>query len=255
MTENNQIPESLPVPPTPPTPPSRFGPRFPWFGIVLVVLGIVFFLNQFKVNLVQNWWALFILIPALGSLGASWRAWRSSGRFNAAARSSLGSGLVILTVALIFLLGLSWSTYWPLMLIVPGFSMLLGGIPEHELAEHKYLRRFVGLGFWFGIAGMLLGGAFLFKNLSPELFTKLFGSFRWYGVFVIIPAVGAIVNSFLLRRDNEGRFTVPAKVLLGVGLLMLVLAAFILSPLPWNILYAVLLVGAGLIVMLTAWLK
>ena len=238
-----------------PTPTLQHKSYFPWAGIVLVILGIVFLLRQFKIDFLQNWWALFILIPALGSLSSAWAAWRKSGKFNSVARSALGGGLVILTVALMFLFSLNWIIYWPLMLIVPGFSMLLGAIPDKEMEDHKNLHHFAGLGIWFGIAAMLLGGAFLFKNLSPDLFMKLFGSFRWYGLFVIIPAIGAIVNGFILFRENGNHFNLASKVLLGIGLLMFVIAGFILSTLQWNALYAVILIAVGIIVMLTAWLK
>lgn len=244
-----------PVPTNEQTPQTRQRGHFPWAGVVLVILGLVFLLRTFKVDFLQNWWALFILIPAIGSFGNSWNAWRKEGKFNNAARSSLGGGLVILTVALMFLLNLSWVIYWPLMVIVPGFSMLLGSIPDAKMEAHKSLHHFAGLGVWFGIAAMLLGGAFLFKNLDAYHFTRLFGSFRWYGIFVIIPAIGALINGFTLYHENGNHFHMPSRVLLGIGLLMLVVAGFILSPLPWNILYAVILIAVGLIVMLTAFLR
>lgn len=244
-----------PVPTEPQTPEQKRRGHFPWAGVVLIILGLVFLLRIFKVDFLQNWWALFILIPALGSFGNAWNAWQKSGKFDRHARGALGGGLVILTVALMFLLNLNWVYYWPLMLIVPGFSMLLGAIPDSEMEKHQNLHHFAGLGVWFGAAAMLLGGAFLFKNLYTYEFTRLFGSSRWYGVFVIIPAIGAIVNGLMLFRENGNHFNMPSRVLLGIGLLMLVLAGFILSPLNWSALGAVILIALGLIVMLTAWLR
>lgn len=244
-----------PVPPIEPIPTPRRKLPIPWVGIILVVLGIVFLLRQFKVNILTNWWALFILASALGILSTSWSTWQKNGRFDSSVRSTFGGGLVILTLALMFLFDLRWALYWPLMLIVFGLSMMLSNIPDKNAQPHKDLHHYASLGFWFGIAGMLLGAAFLFKNLAAYEFARLFGSFRWYGVFVILPAIGALVSSYKLYRENDHHFVLSARILLGIGLLTLVIAGFILSPLPWNVLYAVILIALGIIVMLIAWLK
>lgn len=244
-----------PVPSNEPPPAPRRKASIPWAGIILVILGIVFLLRQFNVYVLSNWWALFILAAALGTLSSSWTAWRKNGRFDSSARSALGGGLVILTLALMFLFDLRWAIYWPLMLIAFGLSIFLSSIPDRKTEPQNNLQRYTHLGIWFGIAAALLGGAFLFKNLAAYKFTRLFGSFRWYGVFVVLPAIGAIVSSFRLYHENGKRFVLPARILLGIGLLTLVVAGFILSPLPWNVLYAVILIALGIIVMLIAWLK
>ena len=49
-------------------------------GAVLIALGIIFFLQNTAGIELNNWWALFILIPALGSFGAAWRAYEKDGR-------------------------------------------------------------------------------------------------------------------------------------------------------------------------------
>lgn len=94
-------------------------------GVVLIALGVIFlFDNAFGVEL-DNWWALFILIPAVVKLNNAWRRYRRAGRWTSSARSALTGGLLIGTVALIFLFELSWSLFWPVLLIILGAGILL----------------------------------------------------------------------------------------------------------------------------------
>ena len=98
-------------------------------GVVLIGLGLLFLANNvFGVELVHNWWALFILIPAAANLNRAWERYRRDGRWSAAARGSLTGGLLIATVAFIFLLDLNWAIFWPVLLIILGFSILLRGV-------------------------------------------------------------------------------------------------------------------------------
>lgn len=79
-----------------------------WFALALIVVGAIFLLRNYVGFELGNWWALFILIPAFGSLAASWNAWRS-GMHPTAVTSPLIGGLLMLTVAAIFLLELEWG--------------------------------------------------------------------------------------------------------------------------------------------------
>jgi hypothetical protein len=95
-------------------------------GVVLIILGGLFLLANFLPgSFVTNWWAVFILIPALYSFNRAWRSYRRHGRLTPGGRSSLIGGLLILTVALIFLLGLDWGVVWPVFIIIIGLSILL----------------------------------------------------------------------------------------------------------------------------------
>lgn len=95
-------------------------------GVVLIALGGLFLLsNVLSVSFVTNWWAVFILIPALYSLNRAWRSYGENGRLTASGRSSLVGGLLILTVALIFLLNLDWGVVWPVFVIIIGLGLLL----------------------------------------------------------------------------------------------------------------------------------
>lgn len=95
-------------------------------GLILITLGVIFLADDyFTFRFFDNWWALFILIPAYSNLSRAWRRYRVTGRWSASARGGLVGGLILTLVALIFLFELSWSLFWPLILIVLGIGLLL----------------------------------------------------------------------------------------------------------------------------------
>lgn len=95
-------------------------------GVVLIGLGVIFLLNNFfDIQLINNWWALFILIPAVVNLNNAWQRYKEAGHWTEAAIGSLTGGLLIGTVAMIFLFELSWSLFWPVLLIILGLTILM----------------------------------------------------------------------------------------------------------------------------------
>jgi hypothetical protein len=94
-------------------------------GVILLVLGGVLLLQNFGITTAFNWWALFILLPAVGAFGAAWTAYRQTGRLGAAARGSLIGGIILSMVAVAFLFNLNWALVGPALLILAGFGILL----------------------------------------------------------------------------------------------------------------------------------
>lgn len=95
-------------------------------GLVLIGLGLFFLLNNFvNVRLFDNWWAIFILIPAVANLRTAWQRYREAGAWTESAVSALTGGLLIGAVAMIFLFNLSFGTFWPVLLIILGFGILV----------------------------------------------------------------------------------------------------------------------------------
>jgi hypothetical protein len=98
-------------------------------GVVLILLGVVFLLQNMGAGLPENWWAFFILIPAVGAFGAAWNSYqRSEGQLTASARGSLIGGLVLTMIAVSFLLNLNWGILWPILLIIVGVGALLNAV-------------------------------------------------------------------------------------------------------------------------------
>lgn len=94
-------------------------------GAVLIALGVIFLLQNFGGVRLNNWWALFILIPAIGSFSTAWHFYRQTGKFNRPARGALFSGLVLLLITGTFLFNLNWNMILPVLLIVLGLGMLI----------------------------------------------------------------------------------------------------------------------------------
>jgi hypothetical protein len=97
-------------------------------GLVLIAIGAIFLLNNFTDFHLDNWWALFILIPAFGALGNFLRARRKDGRMSHEARGSLIGSLILFFIAAVFLFGWSWGAVWPVFLIIAGIGALLSGL-------------------------------------------------------------------------------------------------------------------------------
>jgi hypothetical protein len=93
-------------------------------GVALIILGGVFMFQNMGALLIHNWWALFILLPALGSFATAYGAYRSSGRLTPLARNSLVGGLILTAIAGFFLLDLDWARWWPTLLILAGVGAL-----------------------------------------------------------------------------------------------------------------------------------
>lgn len=95
-------------------------------GAALIVVGLFFLMtNVFSFTFGGNWWAVFILIPALYNLQRAWSAYQQAGSITSKVRSNLVGALMIGAVALIFLFGLNIGRWWPMFLIIFGVSVLL----------------------------------------------------------------------------------------------------------------------------------
>jgi len=108
-------------------------------GGVLILIGIVFVVRNVTGFSLDNWWALFILIPALGSLLTSYQKYQRNGRrFTGASRGPLIGGLFLLGLTAVFLFKLDWSRIWPLVLILAGLGVLLGSLErKNDGVEEK----------------------------------------------------------------------------------------------------------------------
>ena len=98
-------------------------------GAALILLGVIFMLQNMGALQLHNWWALFILLPALGSFATAYGAYRTNGgRLNVTARGSIIGGLIFTAIAAFFLFDLESNLFWPVLLILAGVGMLINAI-------------------------------------------------------------------------------------------------------------------------------
>jgi 4-hydroxybenzoate polyprenyltransferase len=97
-------------------------------GVILIVLGVIFLLQSMRGFYLNNWWALFILIPAVGSFADAWNRYRQDGRLSRRVRGGLISGCVFLLITAAFLFNWNWGLVLPVLLIVWGITLLLNSL-------------------------------------------------------------------------------------------------------------------------------
>jgi len=97
-------------------------------GVVLIVLGVIFLLQNVRGFTLNNWWALFILIPAFGSFADAWNTYRQTARLNRRVRGALISGCVFLLITAAFLFNWNWGLVLPVLLIIWGVTLLLNSL-------------------------------------------------------------------------------------------------------------------------------
>lgn len=224
-----------------------------WWGLGLIFLGAIFLLQA--VGVIKgsfNWWAIFILIPAFTALSGAWFAFkRSEGTFNVLVRNGLGGGLIILTVGLMFLFNLDWGIWWPLMLIVPGFNVMLNGKPDPALVVGVKAERMVTLALWIGAGMILLGGGFLVQNLGIADLHTLSAPFRWWAIAILIPAVGGFYNAWKIYQHDQ-QVSWAVRSLAGFGAICLIVGGVAFIGIPWVWLFPLILIGIGVAILLSA---
>lgn len=96
-------------------------------GLAIVVIGGLLLARNLGYELFfldfHNWWAFFILLAAIGPLQQAFSFYRKEGLGAAVANSLVSAGAIVF-VALMFLLDLSFWTWWPLFVIIGGLYMM-----------------------------------------------------------------------------------------------------------------------------------
>jgi len=98
-------------------------------ALVVIAIGAFFLLDNlgfhFSLPYLRRWWAWLILVGTLVPLSTAFQRWREVGRADAAVLHSLLSAAGIAMVAAMFLIPLSWATWWPVFVIYGGLHMLI----------------------------------------------------------------------------------------------------------------------------------
>ncbi|MGZ3701164.1 MAG: hypothetical protein ACXWSD_05245, partial [Bdellovibrionota bacterium] len=87
-------------------------------GLIMVGLGCLFLAKGSGVPVPENWWAFFVLLPAIPYLARAWADF-SRGEVSAAFRPFL-KAMMFVAISAAFLLNLDWERVWPVFLIFAG---------------------------------------------------------------------------------------------------------------------------------------
>lgn len=224
-----------------------------WGGLVLVLLGVIFLFQQVGNFSFRNWWALFILIPALSSIGAAWGVYRNTGRFThpGVLGPLYGAGYPLM-VTLIFLFELNWGDWWPVFVMWGALGMLASGVGFNLSRDHevrlpaRVARPWIG---WTGLGAFLFGLAFLYFNL-----THFFLGGNWWAIFIFFPAVGGLISTIRLAQARGG-FGALAVLNLSAALVIAAVGTIALMGLDWNLILPIALIAAGILAFLSAVLR
>ncbi len=98
-------------------------------GAILILLGVVFLLQNTGTLIFGNWWALFILLPAVGAFSAAWRSYdRDGGQISGATLGSLIAGLVFTGLTVVLFFGFDLTFIGPAALILIGVGVLAAAL-------------------------------------------------------------------------------------------------------------------------------
>ena len=95
-------------------------------GAVFILIGVLLMMQNFGAMEFRNWWALFILIPAFGSLAAAWRIFENNDALlTPMVIGPLFTSMILFAITAAFLFDLNWGILGPVLLILLGVSALL----------------------------------------------------------------------------------------------------------------------------------
>jgi hypothetical protein len=95
---------------------------------ILVGVGILFLLQNLGYAIPTNLWSLLLLIPAIFALAGLWKKYQANGgRFGPGMAGSLITAVILIGLTIVFLfdIDINWGLFWPVLLIVIGFAVLL----------------------------------------------------------------------------------------------------------------------------------
>ncbi len=95
-------------------------------GLVLIILGLVFLFQNITGVSFGNWWALFILMPALWAFWSAWGFYQQEGKITQRVANMVYGGMFPFLIAVLFLFSLDWGRLWPLFLILAGVGVVFG---------------------------------------------------------------------------------------------------------------------------------
>jgi hypothetical protein len=108
--------------------PSSYSKNKNWMaGVILIAIGLIFLATNVSGFYLNNWWALFILIPAVVNFGNAYADYKENGRLTKKGTGSITGGLILSLVGCTFLFSWDWGVIWPAFLIIGGIGALLGG--------------------------------------------------------------------------------------------------------------------------------
>lgn len=98
-------------------------------GLALIVIGGLFLARNLGVDLFflhfDNWWAIFILVASFVPLAGALKNMKAGGPASVTYYGFINAAIIAF-VAIVFLMDLSFFTWWPVFIIFAGFYAIVG---------------------------------------------------------------------------------------------------------------------------------
>ncbi len=215
-------------------------------AVILILIGVVFLVKRLGLVDIENWWALFILIPAISSLSTLIQDLRRGISITAVIAQGILGALFPAAIAAMLLFNLSWVKFWPIFIILAGFSMLLSGFLPATRGLESLIKSAQPWLISSGLAVILTGSLFFIQTLKIFDITK-FGS-NWWGLPILVAAMGGVIAAYFSYQAGE-------KTKTGLNLLAALILSipgfFALLGLQPNIIIPLLIIAVGLILIIT----
>ncbi len=230
-------------PPAPTTRTHATASLLAWGGTTLLAIGLLVIALNLADVLTARWWAMFILLPGVALAYAATMARKLSGALTLLVRLTASVSAILLTVASMFLLGLNWATWWPLMLLVTGAATAWVGIEPRNMAQQPNLSGLASLLRWTGTTMALLSFVFLANGTTMADLGRVSDQIAWWSAFILMPALGAGLSARQAYRHNHA--TTAAWLSL-ISAALVISAVLQLLSLSWTFsLMGILLIASG----------
>lgn len=215
-------------------------------AIILILIGVVFLIKRLGIVEIENWWALFILIPAISSLSNLIQDVRRGISISAVIAQGILGALFPAAIAAMLLFNLSWVKFWPIFIILAGFSMLLSGFLPATRGLESIIKSAQPWLISSGLAVILTGSLFFVQTL--KIFDiKNFVS-NWWGLPILVAALGGVIAAYFSYQANE-------KAKTGLNLLAALILSipgfFAILGVQANLVAPLLIITIGLVLIIT----
>lgn len=94
-------------------------------GAILILLGLVFLMQNIRFQYFENLWALLFLIPAYTAYTIAWHCYKQNGKIAHGTVITLIIGIFFSVISLVFLFDLTVDLLCPILIVASGFVLLL----------------------------------------------------------------------------------------------------------------------------------
>lgn len=183
--------------------------------LIILIIGGFFLLRAFQIITIKNWWAIFIIIPAISSFGNLIEEISHKRPIALPLISSIAGILFSVMITLFFLFEWDWQKFAFYFILASGLILFQSGFIQSDDAIGRLIAMLRPWIFSGGLAVIITGIAL---TQAYHLTSQQF--YRWLGVAILTFASAGVFQAWKINPQQKSkRFTIIINLL----------AAFLLS--------------------------